>query len=308
MRLGVKTLIVVHTEELSKQWYDNIKETLHTTPSRYDGKHKELGTITIGMIQTISRHLKAVINAGFNFVIADEAHRAPSDTYYKTLMRINAYYRLGLTATPTREDHSMPKFVGVLGEVLQDTATAKELMNTGYLAKAKLEFLQAPVAPGGTNWKSWQTAYTMGIVGNRLRNDLIANRAHELLREGKLVYIHVERVIHGKTLERMIEGSKFIEGKSKDRSVTIKDFKDGKLRCLISTLLKEGADIPSMDAIIMAGGGKSAVAVIQKAGRALRVTKDKKEALVIDFIDQGKWLRDHSQERRMILEEKLGGR
>jgi len=97
--------------------------------------------------------------------------------------------------------------------------------------------------------------------------------------------------------------AKFIEARSKNREQAIQEFKDGALRCMISTLLKEGADIPSMDAIIMAGGGKSHVAVIQKAGRALRVTKDKKEALIIDFMDQGKWLRDHSQERKMILEE-----
>jgi len=209
-----------------------------------------------------------------------------------------------LTATPYREDHAEMKFVGVIGEVLEQTSTPQELMDSGHLARATLEFINVPPAPGGTNWKQWQTAYTMGITGNKLRNELIAKRSAQLLREGKSVYIHVERIMHGQQLRYMIgKEAKFIEAKSKNREQVIQEFKDGTLRCMISTLLKEGADIPSMDAIIMAGGGKSHVAVIQKAGRALRVTKDKKEALIIDFMDQGKWLRDHSQERRQILEK-----
>jgi superfamily II DNA or RNA helicase len=75
---------------------------------------------------------------------------------------------------------------------------------------------------------------------------------------------------------------------------------------LTSTLLSEGSDIPTLGAIIIASGGKSQAAQLQKVGRALRTTDDKKTAIIVDIVDNVKWLRDHSQGRIMLYEETFG--
>jgi superfamily II DNA or RNA helicase len=72
---------------------------------------------------------------------------------------------------------------------------------------------------------------------------------------------------------------------------------------LVSTLLSEGTDIPALGAIIIASGGKSQAAQMQKIGRALRTTDSKKTAIIVDVIDNVKWLRDHAQNRMMLYEE-----
>jgi superfamily II DNA or RNA helicase len=86
----------------------------------------------------------------------------------------------------------------------------------------------------------------------------------------------------------------------------MEDFEQGKMKVMVSTLLNEGSDIPTLDCIILAGGGKSESAQIQKIGRALRTTDTKKHALIIDVLDQGKWLRDHAQQRIKLYSEVFG--
>ena len=120
--------------------------------------------------------------------------------------------------------------------------------------------------------------------------------------------ITVNQIRHGKTLEAMIAGSKFVHGQTpkEERHKAMEEFENGKMKVMVSTLLNEGSDIPTLDCIIMAGGGKSESAQIQKVGRALRTTEEKKNALIIDVLDQGKWLRDHSQMRIKLYSEVFG--
>jgi superfamily II DNA or RNA helicase len=137
---------------------------------------------------------------------------------------------------------------------------------------------------------------------------LVAATAQKLVRDGYTVLITVEQIKHGKALEALIQGSKFVHGKTKkeERDKELKNFEDGKLKILISTLLGEGWDCQGLDAIILASGGKSEASLIQKVGRTLRTKDGKQNAIIIDIQDGGKWLRDHSQLRKMTLEETYG--
>ncbi len=62
--------------------------------------------------------------------------------------------------------------------------------------------------------------------------------------------------------------------------------------------LRAGVDIPELQVVILAAGGKSAVRVIQRAGRALRKCVGKKKATIHDFFDTGSiYLIKHSRNR-----------
>ena len=61
-----------------------------------------------------------------------------------------------------------------------------------------------------------------------------------------------------------------------------------------------------MKVLIMASGGKAQTQTIQKIGRVLRITKDKREGIFYDFIDSGnKYLFKHSKQR-LVLYKKEG--
>ena len=108
--LRVKTLILVHKKNLMEQWYKGIKHTMSYAPGICGDGVKEIKPITIGMIQTIAKDKKFDINY-FDFIIVDEVHHLPADQTYDIVMKSNAYYKLGLSATPTREDGNEMKDV-----------------------------------------------------------------------------------------------------------------------------------------------------------------------------------------------------
>jgi superfamily II DNA or RNA helicase/ribosomal protein S27AE len=302
-QLKVNTLILVHKKNLMEQWENAIKTTLNWNPDLFGDNQKDLGPITIGMIQSISKTNNFPFHM-FNFMIADECHHVPAESTYNLIMKSDAYYKLGLSATPTREDGNEMKMFAAIGQIIK-VSSIKELIKLGILAKPTIEIINAPPGNSGSTYAE---SVKNQIVMNEPRNRLIAQKAYELRRKGLSILITVTQIRHGKTLEAMIKGSKFIHGKTKkeERQQAMKDFENGELNIMISTLLNEGSDIPTLDAIIMASGGKSEGAQIQKVGRALRTTKDKKTALIIDIVDSGKWLRDHAQGRIKLYQEVFG--
>ncbi len=182
-----------------------------------------------------------------------------------------------------------------------------ELIERGVLVKPRFEFYPCGCVAG---YESWAKAYTKGIVKNAKRNEMIRDLATKHIKEGKQVYVHVVRISHGRILERLIEDSIFVSGRdtSERREQVLRDFKEKKINCVISTLLGEGVDIPTMDVIINAASGKSWTTYVQRLGRVLTASEGKTEALVIDFEDYGnRWLRDHAARRKEIVEEMFGG-
>ena len=69
-----------------------------------------------------------------------------------------------------------------------------------------------------------------------------------------------------------------------------------------NSLADEGLNLPSLDALILAGAGKSPTRMIQRIGRVLRISPGKTEAIVIDFKDRVRYLSGHYKKRREICE------
>jgi len=304
--LGVSTLITVHTRELLNQWADVLKENLGITPAIYGGGKKAVGNITIGMIQAIHKNLKSFPIRAFGMYIADECHLYSAKTFNAVAMKCPAYYRVGASATPTREDGAMLKFVGGLGRVY-NVVSVPELVEQGFLARPEVVWVEVP----GQSYRgySWQDAYREGIVENDARNQLIVGRAEEYAyKQKKQVYVHVKQIAHGELLASRIIGATFLSSKdnSKIRELELAKFKSGERRILVSTLLGIGVDIPSMDVIIMACGGKSETGTLQVAGRVLTQRDGKRKAIIVDFLDQGDYLRDHAQQRMVTYQKTFG--
>ncbi|MCK5139117.1 MAG: hypothetical protein KAQ85_04675, partial [Thermodesulfovibrionia bacterium] len=78
------------------------------------------------------------------------------------------------------------------------------------------------------------------------------------------------------------------------------DFKTGDYKVMIATVGKagEGVDIPVVDNVIIADGGKSYIETMQKLGRGLRRPKGSRaEVQVYDFVHPEDTLEKHSYER-----------
>lgn len=302
-------IIIVHTKELLYQWERNIKESFDgICPGLVGDGYTNFEPITIGMLQTISQMIgnKKLTDLDYPIFMMDECHRIPSETAYTVSMHCNAPVRIGASATPMRTDGADKKIWAAVGEI-KSKITATELIERGILAKPKFVFLTPPAVYAGHRAK-WQDAYLHGIVLNEERNNLIIKKAKEYANDGLTVYVHVERIDHGDILADRIPGSIFLSGKdnSTRRQLILKEFAAGKIKVLVSTLLKEGVNIPSMNVFIAGGAGKSPIGVLQKAGRALRVAPGKTEAVIVDFRDSGRYLGDHWAERYDIYKLTFG--
>jgi superfamily II DNA or RNA helicase len=300
-------LILVNTKELLEQWRQNIVEFFGYEPGVVGDGQREFKHITVAMVQTMY-NIVSEENTDIDFpvLICDECHRVGAETIYKVAMNCYAAIRVGLSATVHRTDGADLKIWAALGEICANI-TPEELIDQGYLAKPNFIFERVPAARLSRSCK-WNDAYTSLIVCNEVRNERIINWASRLVAKGYRTFISVNRIDHGEFLAGHIPGSVFLCGKNstKERQDILKRFREGSLKCIISTLLSEGVDLPEMEAIILAGGGKSSILAIQRVGRALRTTPDKQDAIIIDFIDTGRFVANHSQSRLETFKEYYG--
>jgi superfamily II DNA or RNA helicase len=154
------------------------------------------------------------------------------------------------------------------------------------------------------------------VAGGVKRNALVAYYASLAKRYGLSAIALVQRGNHGLYLQRMLTDAglrvNFIRGEhdQAEREAGINALRDGRIDTLIgSTILDVGVDMPSVGMIINASGGKAEVATRQRYGRGLREKKNgmPNVAFIVEFDDwQNSHLRQHSIERRRIIEETPG--
>jgi len=156
----------------------------------------------------------------------------------------------------------------------------------------------------------WLVNHKDGVVENYARNKLIIENTRFTMHAtpNPSVLVLVNHVAHA---ERLIElsGGLFddclVHGKTplKLRREKLKDFVEGRRSLLLGTvsLFGEGFDAPAMTHVVNAAGGKSPIAVVQRAGRSSRTSANKSCGYVIDFQDKHlKTLSNHADERRKI--------
>lgn len=103
-----KTLIIVHTRALIHQWKKRIEDWFEVNKQDIGIMGENKWTIgerfTIASYQTLARHDLAEIKDTFGFVVIDECHHVPAQTFAKVIKGLAAKYALGLTATAYRKD------------------------------------------------------------------------------------------------------------------------------------------------------------------------------------------------------------
>ncbi|MCH7869739.1 MAG: DEAD/DEAH box helicase family protein, partial [Myxococcales bacterium] len=108
-RVGRKTLVIVPKEDLYEQWAKELKKFLpgvklgFIRQSTYDVAGKD---VVIGMLHSLAKFEKYpnTLRTEFGFVIWDEVHRVPAETFSRTAGLFTARLRMGLSATPKRFD------------------------------------------------------------------------------------------------------------------------------------------------------------------------------------------------------------
>lgn len=254
-RLQQRTLILVHTKDLARQWVERIQGTeempgqlVGVTVGTVGGGRKstdEGADVVVATVQTLATWSWRDLlrwGRGFGLVIMDEAHHAPAETFLAVLNGLPARYRVGLTATPEREDGMGDLLWAAFGEVLFEVPRA-ELVSRGAIRPARLvthhtgavvathEYRQGPrspwiaLTPGTDDFEHARRAVrgakasgdsyprmrprrydaqVTALITDPDRNEVIIDLASMKVHEGHSVIILSERVAHCQLLAKTL--------------------------------------------------------------------------------------------------------
>lgn len=301
-RMRLSTLFVCPNTVIMHQVADILTKTFGKTyvGVLYGKKKQKNKGITVACVSSLPKLPKEFFDR-FDLLIIDEFHRSAAATYQdlNKLKFNNIYHRLGLTATLMRTDGSEMDMEAVLSDVIFKM-DAYEGIKKGYLAEPHF-FLMKYKHNTEQQYKQWQKIYKSCIVENETRNALIIKAAKSLQKKNLNILILVKEIEHGNYLNKRIPNSVFIHGNTEHREELIEMFRNEEIKTVIGTsIFSEGSDVPCIGAIIMGQGMKAESDSIQKIGRALRLYKDKKKAIIIDIYDQGNKTLENQAKQRLL--------
>lgn len=293
-RIGRTSVVCVHTDDLLDQWVETIREHLGIEPGVVNADRKEWGAdAVVASVFTFAPMLEEDPSIGerFGFVILDEVHHAPAKTVQRVLRHLPAKYRLGLTATPEREDGHTKLVDWSFGPRLL-VKTVPELVADGFLMMPRLvevptsfEYEMSATDPRRI------TKLHRALVADAARNQLIVDLARWEVQAGETVLLLSNRKPHCRKLGKMLVAlgidARVVVGTTKksDRKGDLSDLRSGDAPIVIATsLADEGLNVERLSRIILAFPEKAQGKTIQRVGRLTRLWSGK-DPVIFDIVD-----------------------
>lgn len=306
---NIQVLWLCHTKDLMEQAYDEGVRFGCKSIGRVGDGYNELGrNFTIATRQSFKR-LADDYGHLYDAVVVDEVQHVASlkSEYSYVLTRIPAPIRLGLTATLKREGEPYLTAIGLLGPIL-DECTIQEGSELGILAEPKIKLYKLKKDHSIAELRKYAEVYEAAVTNRLDRNVLIATITKNFVDNQETVLIMVNIIEHGKNILNQLKAmnveAEFVHGATLGdvRNKMKHALNDGHIKCVIcSTVWSEGINIPNLNAVINAGGGKSEIKTLQNIGRGLRKTKDKDTVWIVDIFDPShRFLIEHFAERLVL--------
>ena len=324
-------LFVTHSKEIAFQAKNSFENDLGIDVGFIgDGKWK-CNKVTIALVSTLysrmkknSKEYQSLVKSTIGF-IGDEIHHSSSTSWYEVLGTFeNASIRLGLTGTVENEDEVKKlRLTSVCGNILVKISN-EFLIQHGFSAKPECGLFKIDYPDIDNNMRyfgqdgeagqlSYSDTYQKGIVRNDYRNWIIAKLCENEFTNGHQVLVLVEHLEHGASIENFLNlvnpdiRHLFLYGElgSEERQTGLQLLKSGDVDVIISTsILDEGVDVPNINSVIYARGGKSTRKLLQGIGRGLRKKEDESALKFYDFMDYtSQYLLAHSLNRYKVLKK-----
>jgi superfamily II DNA or RNA helicase len=318
------TLVVVPTLDLVRQWYDLLRACFGEPIGLLGGGEYDVQPITVSTYD--SAYLKMEhLGARFGLIVFDECHHLPSTAYALAAQLALAPFRLGLTATPEREDGRDAD----LGHLVGPTVYRRDIveLSGAYLASYDTERVEIELtAEERREWEAERAIYrgfvqARGIrmstpqgwgefivLSSRGEEGRRAMRAYRRQRElafcasAKLEYAAL--LLHQHRRERVLlftqdnatayeVARRFLvpcithQTKVRERSEVLAGLATGRYGAIVtSKVLNEGVDLPEASVAIVLSGSGSVREHVQRLGRILR-PQDGKRATLYELVTAG---------------------
>lgn len=329
------TLVVVPTIDLMLQWERNLRDFFQKEIGLLGGGSHEVKEITVATYDSAALQMGRIGNR-FGLVIFDECHHLPGEVNSIAASSAIAPYRLGLSATPEREDGKDSLSGKLLGKIVcrihidelegsilspyitkrisikltpeEEEAYQKE--RSVYLSFVKHHHIDFS-RPGA--WQEFIALAARAPGGREAMKAYLAQRRIARYPESKektvweLLRKHAGERILVFTAENEAAysmGERFClpvithQTKSSERKDFLDKFRSGIYPVLLtSKVLNEGVDVPEASIGIVVSGSGSTREHVQRLGRILRA-KEGKQALLYELISAGTSEINVSERRR----------
>lgn len=295
-QLDISCLIMVHRMEL----IDQIVKTLQDHYDLESGiiqagfrQNSELW-LQVASVQTLSRRLDKWSDKAFDFIIVDEAHHVPADSYMKIIRAFPKAKILGVTATPYRL--SGEGFTDIFDELII-SPSVKEFIDMGVLSKYDYYSVRpnSEIQREINGIRHFQAGdYTEAEMTRVCDNDRIRAQVVETYQKyanGKKGIIYTINKEHNYNLcedfkEHGIKAVAIDSGTSSEmRAQYINDFKNGFVDIICNVnIFSEGFDCPDIEFVQLARPTQSLSMFLQQVGRGLRISEGKEKCIFLDNV------------------------
>ncbi len=320
-RFPRSTLIVAPTLDLVHQWYDQLR-AWHDAPVGIigGGQHDPLD-ITVTTYDSAHIHMDRLGNR-FGFVIFDECHHLPSESYAWAAQSCLAPFRLGLTATPERSDGGEARYAELIGPVVyrrdidelsgdylagyethrievtldEEERAHYEQERELYLSFLRRHGIRMSSARGWTDFIMKSSRNDEGrraFMAYRNQKQLALTAKAKIATVQRLLYAHR----HDRTIlftednatvydlsRRFLIPAITHQSKISERSDILRAFNEGTLNAVItSKVLNEGVNVPEANIAIVLSGSGSVREHVQRLGRILR-KREGKHAVLYELV------------------------
>lgn len=301
-RLKRRSLVMVWTGGLLRQWRERAQEELGLTPDQIgiiQGGKERIEPLTLCMQQTITSRFKRgdfSLCDQFDIFLYDEVQRAPAVTSFAAIDPFSARYRIGVSADSRRKDQKQFLTADLFGGV------AEEITEAETIAAGATVDVEIYVVP--TNFRvplyyvtnpRMYTKLIDRMVEDEDRNELALKIAKKVVGQGEQVLIFTHRVEHARTLDSRLVGlgirsGVLLGGKENELAFerAAAGFKSGDHRAGVGTYqaVAQAIDLPSVSrGICMTPISSNEQTVGQVRGRICRGADGKSFGRIYYLLD-----------------------
>ena len=322
-KTGRPTLIHVPTLDLMHQWKTVLMRYFSQPIGLLGGGFHEVEHITVTTYDSALIHVPHLGNR-FGLAIFDECHHLPGEQYRFLAVASIAPFRLGLTATPERNDGRESMLYNLLGplcyrghihemtggalapyEVVTIEVTMKpdereayEAANQHYrdfLREEQIDmsrrggwksFLwKASRTPEGRRaFKAWQTQKRLSQASSA-KEEWVWDLIREHHQDRMIIFTHDNESAY-RIGRRFLLPVLTHQTRPKEREAFLEHFRTGTYSIMVtSRVLNEGVDVPEANIAIVVSGSGSVREHVQRLGRILR-GKPGKKAILYELISE----------------------
>ncbi|MBA9066913.1 DNA repair protein RadD [Methylobacterium sp. RAS18] len=299
---GARICVLTHVRELVVQNHGELLAYWPGAPagifSAGVGRREVHAQVTFCSIQSVRD--RAELFGAIDLIVIDEAHLVPraSETGYGRFLAAaragNPDLKVaGFTATPYRLDSGrLDEGEGRVFERIVYESLVGDLIHQGFLAPLICKATALALDVSGVPKRGGD--YIPSALEAAVNREWITRAAVEEMvgygRERRAWLAFCAGLAHAASVRDAIwaEGisceTVTAETGKRERDRMVRDFRAGKIRCLVSVgVLSTGFNVPEVDLIALLRPTQSAGLYVQQVGRALRRAPGKSDAIVLDY-------------------------